>query len=99
MQPQRPVMPQAPQTPQASKGMFTNAVRSVANAMTGGALNRQIAKNREEPLTSKLLKASRKSVMPEMHSSRLNRHRLQPKEKLNVAATATVWKLWMVLTW
>ncbi|MBS5298986.1 MAG: zinc-ribbon domain-containing protein [Prevotella sp.] len=43
MQPQRPVMPQAPQTPQASKGMFTNAVRSVANAMTGGALNRQIA--------------------------------------------------------
>lgn len=49
MQPQRPVMPQAPQSPQApqfpqaSKGMFTNAVRSVANAMTGGALNRQIA--------------------------------------------------------
>lgn len=49
MQPQRPVIPQAPQspqapqTPQASKGMFTNAVRSVANAMTGGALNRQIA--------------------------------------------------------
>lgn len=43
MQTQRPVMPQALQTPQASKGMFTNAVRSVANAMTGGALNRQIA--------------------------------------------------------
>ncbi len=33
MQPQRPVMPQAhtPQSPQASKGIFTNAVRSVAN--------------------------------------------------------------------
>ena len=46
MQPQRPVMPQAPHAPlssQGNKGMFTNAVRSVANAMTGGALNRQIA--------------------------------------------------------
>ena len=46
MKPQRPQMPQAPhapQSPQGSKGMFTNAVRSVANAMTGGALNRQIA--------------------------------------------------------
>lgn len=45
-QPQRPQMPQAPhapQSPQGNKGMFTNAVRSVANAMTGGALNRQIA--------------------------------------------------------
>ncbi|WP_418851280.1 MULTISPECIES: zinc-ribbon domain-containing protein [Prevotella] len=33
MQPQRPVMPQAhtPQSPQASKGIFANAVRSVAN--------------------------------------------------------------------
>ena len=46
MQPQRPVMPQAPQAPhapQGNKGMFTNAVRTVANAMTGGALNRHIA--------------------------------------------------------
>ncbi len=32
-----------PQAPQAGKGMFTNAVRAVANAVTGGALNRQIA--------------------------------------------------------
>ena len=40
-------MPQALQTPQASKGMFTNAVRSVANAMTGGALNRQIAEEEQ----------------------------------------------------
>lgn len=45
-QPQRPVMPQAPHAPlppQGNKGMFTNAVRTVANAMTGGALNQQIA--------------------------------------------------------
>lgn len=41
--PQRPVMPQAPHAPQGNKGIFTNAVRTVANAMTGGALNRQIA--------------------------------------------------------
>lgn len=43
IQPQRPTMPQRPSMPQNGKGMFTNAVRSVANAMTGGALNRQIA--------------------------------------------------------
>lgn len=55
MRPQRPVMPQIPKnakvtqtpaqplTPQGGKGMFTNAVRAVANAVTGGALNRQIA--------------------------------------------------------
>lgn len=52
MQPQRPVMPQAPttQSPQPSKGMFTNAVRSVANAMTGGALNRQIAEEQRQAI-------------------------------------------------
>ena len=52
MQPQRPVIPQAPttQSPQPSKGMFTNAVRSVANAMTGGALNRQIAEEQRQAL-------------------------------------------------
>ena len=33
VRPQVPIMPQAhtPQSPQASKGIFTNAVRSVAN--------------------------------------------------------------------
>lgn len=44
--PQRPMVPQRPampQVPQANKGVFTNAVRSVANVITGGALNRQIA--------------------------------------------------------
>lgn len=52
IQSQRPVMPQAPttQSPQTSKGMFTNAVRSVANAMTGGALNRQIAEEQRQAL-------------------------------------------------
>ena len=50
MQPQRPVMPQAPtpQSSQANKGMFTNTVRSVANAVTGGALNRQIAEEQRQ---------------------------------------------------
>ena len=52
IQPQRPVMPQAPtpQSPQASKGIFTNAVRSVANAVTGGALNRQIAEEQRQAI-------------------------------------------------
>lgn len=52
MQSQRPVIPQAPttQSPQPSKGMFTNAVRSVANAMTGGALNRQIAEEQRQAI-------------------------------------------------
>ena len=50
--PQRPVMPQAPtpQSSQASKGIFTNAVRSVANAVTGGALNRQIAEEQRQAI-------------------------------------------------
>lgn len=52
IQPQRPVMPQAPtlQSSQASKGIFTNAVRSVANAVTGGALNRQIAEEQRQAI-------------------------------------------------
>lgn len=52
MQPQRPVIPQAPtpQSSQASKGIFTNAVRSVANAVTGGALNRQIAEEQRQAI-------------------------------------------------
>ena len=46
-QPAKPVMPQAPQAPQApgqpqTKGFFTNAVRTVANAITGGAMERDI---------------------------------------------------------
>lgn len=45
-------MPQAPtpQSSQASKGIFTNAVRSVANAVTGGALNRQIAEEQRQAI-------------------------------------------------
>ena len=35
-----------PQQPE-QKGMFTNAVRSVANAVTGGALNREIQREQE----------------------------------------------------
>lgn len=40
--PQQPMQPQRPVMPQNGKGMFTNAVRTVANVMTAGALNRQI---------------------------------------------------------
>lgn len=56
MQPQRPVMPQAPtsQAPQANKGMFTNTVRSVANALTGGALNRQIAEEQRQAVNQQV---------------------------------------------
>jgi hypothetical protein len=39
--------PQAPQQP-TDKGVFTNAVRSVANAVTGGALNREIERQQQQ---------------------------------------------------
>lgn len=45
----RPGMPQ-PSMPQGDKGVFTNAVRSVANAVTGGALNREIAREQNQAL-------------------------------------------------
>ena len=45
----RPTMPR-PSAPQDSKGMFTDAVRSVANALTGGALNRDIESARTQAL-------------------------------------------------
>lgn len=46
--PQRPQMPTAPvtNTEAADKGFFTDAVRTVANAITGGALNREIERER-----------------------------------------------------
>lgn len=57
VQPQRPQMPQRPSAPLApaqpqmsglDKGFFTDAVRSVANAVTGGALNREIAREQQQ---------------------------------------------------
>ncbi|MDE7421034.1 MAG: hypothetical protein K2N35_12585 [Muribaculaceae bacterium] len=45
----RPGMPQ-PSMPQGDKGVFTNAVRSVANAVTGGELNREIAREQNQAL-------------------------------------------------
>ncbi len=50
MAPKSPVAPTAPKAPTApdSKGLFTDAVRSVANAVTGGALNRQIAQEQQQ---------------------------------------------------
>lgn len=48
--PQSPVQPQRPVMPQNNKGVFTNAVRSVANAVTGGALNRQIEQEQRAAL-------------------------------------------------
>lgn len=64
--PQAPRMPQAPQMPQAhqmpqrpqgtqqgeQKGWFTNGVRSVANAITGGALNRSIEQEQRQALNA-----------------------------------------------
>lgn len=51
-QPQRPVAPTKPKAPVAptaptTKGIFTDAVRSVANAITGGALNEEIAREQQ----------------------------------------------------
>lgn len=59
--PWRPQMPQMPQMPTApaspsinnngeQKGWFTNGVRTVANAITGGALNRSIAQEQRQAL-------------------------------------------------
>lgn len=61
MRPQAPTMMQAkaPQMPSAptqahhngeQKGWFTNGVRTVANALTGGALNRSIAQEQRQAL-------------------------------------------------
>ena len=52
-----PIVPTAPSAPQqhqvsGRKGFFTNAVRSVANAVTGGALNRQIAHEQQQALNA-----------------------------------------------
>lgn len=45
--PTRPQMPQAPQVPSGTnKGFFTDAVRTVANAVTLGGLNRDIERER-----------------------------------------------------
>ena len=46
--PNIPQAPHAPQAPTAPKGSFTNAVRSVANAITGGAMNRDIAHEQQQ---------------------------------------------------
>lgn len=56
--PQAPQMPQMPTAPTApstdngdeQKGWFTNGVRTVANALTGGALNRSIAQEQQQAL-------------------------------------------------
>lgn len=45
--PGAPVPPTMPKPGAPTKGAFTNAVRSVANALTGGALERDIAKEKE----------------------------------------------------
>ena len=43
----RPMQPQVPQQP-GEKGWFTNGVRAVANAVTGGALNRDIERQQQQ---------------------------------------------------
>lgn len=52
--PQRPQAPQAPQAPMGGeqKGWFTNGVRAVADAITGGALNRSIAREQQQALSA-----------------------------------------------
>ena len=47
MRPKPMTAPTAPQQPN-DKGFFTNAVRSVANAVTGGALNRDIERQQQQ---------------------------------------------------
>lgn len=46
----RPTMPRPGAPVGDNKGRFTNAVRSVANALTGGALNRDIAREQNQAL-------------------------------------------------
>lgn len=56
MQAKAPQMPQMPSAPTPThhngeqKGWFTNGVRTVANALTGGALNRSIAQEQRQAL-------------------------------------------------
>lgn len=48
--PNQPGAPVQPGAPGQQKGFFTNAVRTVANAVTGGALNREIEKEQNRAL-------------------------------------------------
>lgn len=71
-------MPQAPAPPQAaqnSKGIFTNAVRAVANAVTGGALNRQIANEQRTALNQQA--ASGREEVRQAQNAQLEAERAQ----------------------
>ena len=46
----KPARPQMPQPAGTDKGFFTNAVRTVANVVTGGELNREIERERQQAI-------------------------------------------------
>ncbi len=116
MQPQRPVMPQAPHAPQApsqpqapqNKGMFTNAVRAVANAVTGGALNRQIA-SEQRAAVNQQANAGREEVRQAQNAQRQaeqaqrsaeqeaerarDRRSMEAVDGVNVVRGRTIWNI------
>ena len=117
LQPQRPVMPQrpqmpqaphAPQSPQENKGMFTNAVRSVANAMTGGALNRQIAEEQRRAVNQQAAEgqneirdarqaqqqAERAQIAAEREAERSrDRRSMEAVDGVDVVRGRTIWNI------
>ena len=117
LQPQRPVMPQrpqmpqaphAPQSPQGNKGMFTNAVRSVANAMTGGALNRQIAEEQRRAVNQQAAEgqneirdarqaqqqAERAQIAAEREAERArDRRSMEAVDGVDVVRGRTIWSI------
>lgn len=107
-QPQRPVMPQAPHTPQDNKGMFTNAVRTVANAMTGGALNRQIAEEQRRAVNQQTAsgreeirdaqdaqhQAERAQIAAEREAGRSrDRRSMEAVDGVDVVRGRTIWNI------
>ena len=110
IQPQRPVMPQAPtpQAPQANKGMFTNAVRSVANAVTGGALNRQIAEEQRQAVNQQVAEgraeirdarnAQQQAEQAQMAAEReaersRDRRSMEAVDGVDVVRSRTIWNI------
>lgn len=103
-----PHAPQAPHTSQSEKGMFTNAVRSVANAMTGGALNRQIAEEQRRAVNQQAAagqteireaqnaqrQAERAQIAAEREAERArDRRSMEAVDGVDVVRGRTIWNI------
>jgi Zn finger protein HypA/HybF involved in hydrogenase expression len=103
-------MPQRPQTPQSpeNKGFFTNAVRNVANVVTGGALEREIAEQQQTAVSQQVrvfneeIQAARKSeqealqesVVAQREAERANdRRSMEAVDGIDVVRGRAIWNI------